>query len=234
MLELADERQALIREAAALERGRLRRQPARRELHQRPAAVVGADLRVDIQATEHASGGALAVGQLRQRSSEQLRDVRAGDDVSPVDGHREPLAAGVPLERPEHAGVQRPVRDLNHLLRQEPALYEQDFEPAGFWWLESNDAASNAFAFARASRGGRRLLVCTANLSPVPRERYRLGLPRSGRWIEALNTDSARYGGSNLGNPNGIEAEPIPWHGQDASAEVTLPPLAVIWLVPAV
>jgi len=75
--------------------------------------------------------------------------------------------------------------------------------------------------------------VCAANLSPVPRERYRLGLPRSGRWIEALNTDSARYGGSNAGNPNRIEAEPIPWHGQAASAEVMLPPLAVVWLVPS-
>ena len=138
------------------------------------------------------------------------------------------------LEQPEHAGVQRLVRDLNHLLREEPALYEQDYEPAGFWWLEPNDAASNVFAFARASRDGNRLLVCAANLSPVPRERYRLGLPRSGRWIEALSTDSARYGGSNVGNPNGIEAEPIPWHGQAASAEVMLPPLAVVWLVPAV
>jgi 1,4-alpha-glucan branching enzyme len=136
------------------------------------------------------------------------------------------------LERPEHAGVQGLVRDLNHLLRGEPALYEQDFDSAGFWWLEPNDTASNVFAFARASRGGKRLLVCAANLSPVPRERYRLGLPRSGRWIEALNTDSGRYGGSNAGNPNGIEAEPIPWHGQAASAEVTLPPLAVVWLVP--
>jgi 1,4-alpha-glucan branching enzyme len=137
------------------------------------------------------------------------------------------------LERPEHAGVQRLVGDLNHLLRGERALYEQDFDGAGFWWLEPNDAASNVFAFARASRGGERLLVCAANLSPVPRERYRLGLPRSGRWIESLNTDSARYGGSNVANPNGIEAEPISWHGQDTSAEVALPPLAVIWLVPS-
>ena len=136
------------------------------------------------------------------------------------------------LERPEHAGVQRLVRDLNHRLRQEPALYEQDFDPAGFWWLEANDAASNVFAFARASRDGNRLLVCAANLSPVPRERYRLGLPRAGRWIETLNTDSAHYGGSNVGNGNAIEAEPVPWHGQNTSAEVTLPPLAVIWLIP--
>jgi 1,4-alpha-glucan branching enzyme len=137
------------------------------------------------------------------------------------------------LERPEHAGVQSLVRDLNHLLCEEPALYEQDFDSAGFWWLEPNDADSNVFAFARASRDGERLLVCTANLSPVPRERYRVGLPRAGRWIEALNTDSARYGGSDMGNPGGIDAEPIPWHRQTASAEMTLPPLAVVWLVPA-
>jgi 1,4-alpha-glucan branching enzyme len=136
------------------------------------------------------------------------------------------------LERPEHSGVHRLVRDLNQLLRQEPALYEQDFEPGGFWWLEPNDAAANVFAFARASRDGERLLVCAANLSPVPRERYRLGLPRSGHWIEALNTDSADYGGSDVGNRNGIDAEPTPWHGQANSAEVTLPPLAVIWLRP--
>jgi 1,4-alpha-glucan branching enzyme len=75
--------------------------------------------------------------------------------------------------------------------------------------------------------------VCAANLSPVPRQRYRLGLPRSGRWIEALNTDSARYGGSNVANTSGIEAEPIPWHGHAGSAEVMLPPLAVVWLVPS-
>ena len=137
------------------------------------------------------------------------------------------------LERPEHAGVQSLVRDLNHLLCEEPALYEQDFDSAGFWWLEPNDADSNVFAFARASRDGERLLVCAANLSPVPRDRYRVGLPRAGRWIEALNTDSARYGGSDMGKPGGIEAEPIPWHRQAASAEVTLPPLAVVWLVPA-
>ena len=82
------------------------------------------------------------------------------------------------LEQPEHAGVQRLVRDLNHLLRQEPALYEQDYEPAGFWWLEPNDAGSNVFAFARGSRDGERLLVCAANLSAVPRAHYRVGLPR--------------------------------------------------------
>ena len=86
--------------------------------------------------------------------------------------------------------------------------------------------------FARASRDGERVLVFVANLSPVPRYGYRLGLPKPSRWKEAINTDSTYYGGSDVGNLGGLEPEPIPWHDQPFSAEVTLPPLAAIWLVP--
>jgi 1,4-alpha-glucan branching enzyme len=136
------------------------------------------------------------------------------------------------LDKPEHAGIHALVRDLNRLYRHEPALWQLDSDPAGFWWLEPNDSDSNVFAFVRASRDGERLLVLAANLSPVPRQAYRLGLPRSGRWREALNTDSSYYGGGDVGNHGGVGAEPIPWHGQPVSAEVTLPPLAAIWLVP--
>jgi 1,4-alpha-glucan branching enzyme len=136
------------------------------------------------------------------------------------------------LEHPDHAGVQSLVRDLNRLYRAEPALWEVDSEPSGFWWIEPNDADSNVIAFARQSRGGERVLVFVANLSPVPRTAYRLGLPRSCRWREALNTDSTFYGGSDVGNLGEVEPEPIPWHGQPVSAEVTLPPLAAVWLVP--
>ena len=136
------------------------------------------------------------------------------------------------LEQPEHAGMQSLVRDLNRLYRSEPALYELDSDPAGFWWLEPNDADNNVLAFARQSREGERVVVFIANLSPVPRENYRLGLPRSGRWREALNTDSSYYGGSDVGNLGGVQPEPIPWHDQPFSAEVTLPPLAALWLVP--
>jgi 1,4-alpha-glucan branching enzyme len=136
------------------------------------------------------------------------------------------------LEDAGNAGVQSLVRDLNRVLRSEPALYERDFDPAGFWWLEANDAAANVIAFARASKDRSRVLVCAANLAPVPRPDYRLGLPRSGRWREAINTDSSFYGGTDTGNLGGIEAEPVGWHEQPFSAEVTLPPLGVIWLVP--
>jgi 1,4-alpha-glucan branching enzyme len=136
------------------------------------------------------------------------------------------------LERPDHAGVQSLVRDLNRLYRSEPALYELDSDPAGFWWLEPNDADSNVLAFARQSRDRERVVVFVANLSPVVRSSYRLGLPRSTPWREALNTDSSYYGGTDVGNLGAVSPEPIPWHNQPFSAEVTLPPLAALWLVP--
>ncbi len=136
------------------------------------------------------------------------------------------------LERPDHAGIQSLVRDLNRLYQDEPALWQLDSDPSGFWWIEPNDADANVVAFARQSSDGERVLVFAANLSPVPRENYRLGLPRACRWKEAINTDSAFYGGSDVGNLGGVQPEPIPWHGQPVSALVTLPPLAAVWLIP--
>ena len=136
------------------------------------------------------------------------------------------------LEQPGHAGMQALVRDLNHVYHDEPALWQVDADPAGFGWLEPNDSDNNVIAFSRASRGAERVLVFVANLSPVPRIGYRLGLPRSGHWREAINTDSRFYGGGDMGNFGGVEAEPVPWHGQSFSAEVTLPPLSGVWLVP--
>ncbi|MHB8657370.1 MAG: 1,4-alpha-glucan branching protein GlgB [Solirubrobacteraceae bacterium] len=136
------------------------------------------------------------------------------------------------LERPEHSGIQSLVRDLNRIYRNEPALWELDSDPNGFWWIEPNDADRNVVAFARRSTDGQRVLVFVANLSPVPLYRYRLGLPRSCHWREVLNTDSTFYAGSDVGNLGAVEPEPIAWHGQPFSAEVTLPPLAAIWLTP--
>ena len=86
------------------------------------------------------------------------------------------------LENPEHAGIQSLVRDLNHAYRDEPALWEMDFDGTGFWWIEANAADDNVFAFARRTKDSERVVVFVANLSPVPRHGYRLGLPRSGRW----------------------------------------------------
>jgi 1,4-alpha-glucan branching enzyme len=136
------------------------------------------------------------------------------------------------LENPDHAGIQALVRDLNHRYRDEPALWEMDFDGTGFWWIEANAADDNVFAFARRTKDSERIVVVAMNLSPAPRHNYRLGLPRSGRWVETVNTDSGYYGGSDQGNLGGVEAEGIGWHGQPFSAEFTLPPLGVLWLVP--
>ncbi|HUK98292.1 MAG TPA: 1,4-alpha-glucan branching protein GlgB [Gaiellaceae bacterium] len=136
------------------------------------------------------------------------------------------------LEHDEHAGVRDLVRDLNRVYRDEPALWEVDFSHEGFLWLEPNDAMSNALAWIRISREGTRKLVCVANLSPVPRDGYRVGLPSAGSWLEVLNTDSAYYGGGGVGNLGAVEAEERGWHGQPYSAELTLPPLGVVWLRP--
>jgi 1,4-alpha-glucan branching enzyme len=130
-----------------------------------------------------------------------------------------------------HRGVQSLVRDLNHAYRDEPALWQRDGDPEGFYWIEANDAENSVVAFARTSREGR-VLVCVMNLTPVPREAYRVGLPRGGRWREVVNTDAEQYGGSGLGNFGGVDAEELPWHAQPYSAAMTLPPLGVLWFAP--
>jgi 1,4-alpha-glucan branching enzyme len=136
------------------------------------------------------------------------------------------------LEDPDHAGVQALVRDLNAAYRNEPALWEADFTPDGFMWLEPNAASENVLAFLRRSADDRSVVLCLANLSPVVRESWRVGLPVGGSWVEILNTDSRFYGGSDVGNGIGLRAESVPWNDQPFSAEVVLPPLAVVWLVP--
>jgi 1,4-alpha-glucan branching enzyme len=136
------------------------------------------------------------------------------------------------LDDPGHQGVQHLVRDLNRVYRDQPALWEVDFDASGFWWLEPNDADNNIVAFCRGSRGAKDVVACVMNLSPVPRHGYRVGVPRQGRWREALNTDAERYGGSNVGNYGGVEAEAVPWHGQPCSVQLSLPPLGVLWLIP--
>jgi 1,4-alpha-glucan branching enzyme len=135
------------------------------------------------------------------------------------------------LESERPAGVQRLVRDLNRIYRDEPALWELDSDPSGFRWLVVDDREANVVAFARFSAHGR-TLVMVANLSPVPRPGYRLPMPHAGRWREVINSDAALYGGANLGNMGGVTADDTPWGGESASAEMTVPPLGVVWLAP--
>ena len=139
------------------------------------------------------------------------------------------------LEASDHAGVQSLVRELNHVQRAVPALFEQDDRGEGFAWLEPNDADGNVLIFARFGRDRERdVAVCACNLSPVPRPGYRIGLPQPGTWRVALDTDDERFGGSAaFAGQRAVTSEPVPWHSQGQSAEVDLPPLAVRWLVPA-
>ncbi len=134
------------------------------------------------------------------------------------------------LEDPGHQGILTLVADLNHHYRAQPALFDADSEPFGFQWLQPDSADVNVFAFARRSRSEGPMIVCVANLSPVPREGYRVGLPRPGRWVELVNTDATAYGGSGVGNAGEAHAELMGWDGQPASAALRLPPLGVLWL----
>jgi 1,4-alpha-glucan branching enzyme len=135
------------------------------------------------------------------------------------------------LEYPLHAGVQRWVRDLNRLYRTSAALHELDFTDAGFQWVDCDDADVSVIAFLRKDRAGAPLLVA-CNFTPVPRERYQVGVPRGGRWHERLNSDALDYGGSGLGNLGLLEASEVPAHGQPYSLLLHLPPLAAVVLTP--
>jgi 1,4-alpha-glucan branching enzyme len=135
------------------------------------------------------------------------------------------------LDDPDHAGVRALVADLNRTYAAEPALWQVDFRPDGFEWLEGGARDENLVAFTRYSADRERVLACVSNLSPIVREHRRLPLPRGGRWREVLNTDSRFYAGSDVGNGLGIDAEEVPMYGRPYSAELKLPPLGTIWLV---
>jgi 1,4-alpha-glucan branching enzyme len=135
------------------------------------------------------------------------------------------------LDDPMHAGVHRLVRDLNRLYRDETALHRLDAMPEGFAWVDATDADQSVLSFLRFDAGRRNMALVMCNFTPMPREGYRVGVPRAGRWIERLNTDSGLYGGSDMGNSGGVEAEPVPSHGHAHSVVLTLPPLATVILI---
>jgi 1,4-alpha-glucan branching enzyme len=134
---------------------------------------------------------------------------------------------------PYHRGVQRLVADLNRVYRGERALYEVDFEAAGFEWMDCHDSEQSVLSFVRRARDPLDIVLCVCNFTPVPRVGYRVGVPVAGFYTEVLNTDGAVYGGSNLGNAGGVMSEPRPWHGQPHSVVLTLPPLGTLWLHPS-
>ncbi len=132
------------------------------------------------------------------------------------------------LDIPEHLGVQRLVRDLNHTYRDNPSLHINDTRPEGFAWIESNDAGASVYAWVRKGGPDDPMILAVVNLTPVDRS-YRLGFPTAGHWSEILNTDAKIYGGENRGNQGGVDTETVAWHGQAQSALVTLPPLSAVY-----
>jgi 1,4-alpha-glucan branching enzyme len=132
------------------------------------------------------------------------------------------------LEDPAHRRLSLLVGELNRLYRDEPALHELDCEPAGFHWLDADDAERSVLAYERIARDGTRIVV-GLNFTPVPRLNYKLGVPQLATWRELLNTDAVALGGSGQGNFGGVEAMPVRAHGRAFSLNVTLPPLGAVW-----
>jgi 1,4-alpha-glucan branching enzyme len=135
------------------------------------------------------------------------------------------------LDAPMHGGMARFVGDLGRVYAATPALWGADHDADGFAWIDASDVEASVYSWIR--RAGDAVAVVVLNLTPVPRHEYRLGLPHAGRWVEAINSDSEHYGGSNLGNYGGVEAFEESWHGQPASATLSLPPLSGLILRPA-
>ena len=133
------------------------------------------------------------------------------------------------VEHPEHAGLQRLVGDLNRVYVASAELWQNDHEPSGFSWIDANDSGSNVFSFLRFAQDGT-ALACVSNFADMVHGDYRIGLPYAGRWTEVLNTDADVYTGSGVGNMGGVDALEQSHHGQPASATLTLPPLATVWL----
>jgi len=133
------------------------------------------------------------------------------------------------LDLPDHRGVALLLKELNAVYRASSALWSQDHEPAGFAWIDANDANGNVLSFLRYGTDGS-AVACISNFAGMPHEDYRLGLPWPGRWREVVNTDAEAYSGSGVGNFGGVTASTDGWHGQPASALLRLPPLSTVWL----
>jgi 1,4-alpha-glucan branching enzyme len=134
------------------------------------------------------------------------------------------------LDFEDHRGMQALMSELNRIYREQPALWEDDGDPAGFHFIDADDVDGNVIVFMRIARQSGRRIICACNFSPVVHQQYRVGAPAHGLYREILNTDSGFFGGSNVGNGGAVMAENRAHHGLDYSLSLMLPPLAVVWL----
>jgi 1,4-alpha-glucan branching enzyme len=155
-----------------------------------------------------------------------------GEIAQPTEWNHDTQVPWGLLDDPRHRGVQTLVRDLNGILRAEPALHRLDAAPEGFLWVIGDDGGQSVFAYLRLGREGDAPVLVLCNFTPVPRHGYRVGVPRRGAWREVLNTDAAAYGGSNTGSGGQVPTQVVPLHGHDQSLELILPPLATLVLRP--
>jgi len=136
------------------------------------------------------------------------------------------------VQYPRHRGIQKLMTDLNKLLVAERALHQRDAVGTGFRWVVGDDTENSVFAFLRYGNDHTRPVLVVSNFTPVPRLGYGIGVPRPGRWRELLNSDAGVYGGSNIGNDGAATTVPVRHHGEAQSLQLTLPPLATLFLAP--
>ncbi|MFT5759768.1 MAG: 1,4-alpha-glucan branching enzyme [Alteromonadaceae bacterium] len=132
------------------------------------------------------------------------------------------------LEHDSHRGVQTLIKDLNHAYKNIPALYELDCDSHGFEWLDSQNSQQSILIYLRKGKAGTAPALVVVNLTPTAYENYCVGVPLSGYYRERLNTDSNKYGGSNVGNGGGVNAQSEPYAGQDNQVSLSIPPLATM------
>ena len=137
------------------------------------------------------------------------------------------------LDTPLHTGLRRFIQDLNRTYRTERALYECDFEPSGFQWIDCNDNENSVVSLIRRAKDGQEFVAAVLNFTPLPRDGYRIGIPVPGPYTEILNSDSEIYSGSNRGNSGIVFSEPIAAHGHADSLRLNLPPLGFLLLKPS-
>ena len=136
------------------------------------------------------------------------------------------------LDLPTHAGVQQWVEDLNRCYREEPALHRRDWHPDGFQWVITHDSDQSVLAYLRRGSDSDPEVLVVLNATPVPRQDYRIGVPRGGSWREILNSDASIYGGSDVGNAGHVETLDEPSHGLPHTLSLQLPPLGIVFLRP--
>ena len=134
------------------------------------------------------------------------------------------------LDDPKHASLRKYIQDLNWHYHAERALHQCDAEPGGFRWIDANDNENSVLSFVRYAKDRHDFVVMVFNFTPVPRADYRIGVPEPGRYAELLNSDSAAYGGSDVGNGGGVASDPAPAHGFEQSIRLMVPPLGCLLL----